>query len=151
MRNKYKQTKLCSVLLTTALMLILLSACSGGFQRDESESIEYQNALEKLDEGLYDEAKEILMGMQKEYKLNNLLVDNMDKIETLLENTWEYSKYGWDYVATFSIFVYDETIELYTLEAEYRGETFLGTYQDQISIIDLLEDGIENFFFSKKN
>ena len=96
MRNKYKQTKLCSVLLTTALMLILLSACSGGFQRDESESIEYQNALEKLDEGLYDEAKEILMGMQKEYKLNNLLVDNMDKIETLLENTWEYSKYGWD-------------------------------------------------------
>ena len=144
MRNKYKQTKLCSVLLTTALMLILLSACSGGFQRDESESIEYQNALEKLDEGLYDEAKEILMGMQKEYKLNNLLVDNMDKIETLLENTWEYSKYGWDYVATFSIFVYDETIELYTLEAEYSGETFLGTYQDQISLIDLLEDGIAN-------
>ena len=107
----------------------------------ENVSSDYEEALNKIEDGQYDAAKEILAEIG-DHKLSNLLFANMDKLEALIENTWTYSAYGWNYSDTFSVSVSGETITLYNREDEYSGGLSLGYYRDRIDLEDLLDDGV---------
>lgn len=105
-------------------------------------SANYQQALQKIAEGQYDEAKTLLEKLPSEgYLLSANLLKNMNKLKALLENEWVYSDYGWSYYSTFDIAVSQETITLYNYESEYSGSQYLGDYKDVIDLEDLLDDG----------
>ena len=135
------------------LLLLLLTSCqseptnqtyTSDPQVDESNenvSSDYEEALNKIEDAQYDAAKEILAGIG-DYKLSSLLLANMDKLEALIENTWTYSAYGWNYSDTFSVSVSGETITLYNREDEYSDNLSLGYYLDPIDLEDLLDDGV---------
>lgn len=106
---------------------------------------QYQNALEKISDGEYTEAEQILRQLEdSDYKLSKQLLDNMDKLEALLENEWINSEYGWTYISSFSVTVSEQDISLYNLEKEYSGSEYFGYYNDEVNLAGLLDDGKTN-------
>lgn len=139
-----KKTTLC---ITLALIAFILSACSSNqptpiATTNTEIQTQYEQALQKIEDGQYDEAKNLLSGPSAEnYLLSTVLFENMDKLEALLENKWLNSAYGWNYYSTFEITVSQDTITLYNCEDEYSGSEYMGDYRDRIDLEDLLEDG----------
>lgn len=103
----------------------------------------YLSALSLLVDEDYQNALEQLNKLPDGYKDKKLLVDNMSKIEKLVENTWydDPKDYNWYYETTFSLSDYSNDLKLYIFEDEYSGNTFMNTYTDSIRLTDLLDDG----------
>lgn len=141
-----KKTTLC---ITLVLIAFILSACSGNQPAPTASTnvnveiqTQYEQALQKIEDGQYDDAKNLLSGPSAEdYLLSTILLENMDKLEMLLENKWLNSAYGWNYYSTFEITVSQGTITFYNCEDEYSGSEYMGDYRDRIDLEDLLEDG----------
>ena len=104
-------------------------------------SEDYLAALQKIADGQYDDAKKLLERLNSDYCLSNELITNMDKLQTLLENTWVNRGFGWSYFSTFSVVVSGEEISLLNYEREYSGNELIGEYNDIIDLEDLLDDG----------
>ena len=111
-----KKTTLC---ITLVLIAFILSACSGNQPAPTASTnveiqTQYEQALQKIEDGQYDDAKNLLSGPSAEdYLLSTILLENMDKLEMLLENKWLNSAYGWNYYSTFEITVSQGTITFY--------------------------------------
>lgn len=103
----------------------------------------YSSAVNFIEDKDYDSAVIKLNELPNGYKEKDLIINNINKIKALIENTWydDPIDYDWYYEVTFSLSTYSDNLTLYIFEDEYSGNTFMNTYSDSISLKDLLEDG----------
>lgn len=99
----------------------------------------YQEALQNIEEGKYDEAKQLLSEVsKKDYESSKLLLENLEKLRILVENKWVNNDLGWTYISTFKVYVLGDSLILYNYEKEYSGDTYMGDYEDRVDLEDLL-------------
>lgn len=103
----------------------------------------YMSAISLLEDADYNGAVEKLKELPDNYKSKNLIINNIDKIEYLVENDWYNNStgYGWYYEDHFILSDFSNDLALFYYENEYLNGELINDYSDIIEIDDLLDDG----------